>query len=104
MKNRILFIVLMCLMVAGIAFPQAADTIFIPLTPNGQLETIINGDTLNGARAHPNRVYMLHKDGVYVQNAGIIFKGGTLLNIIGEKGGGYPVVQMQPVNGWTPAT
>jgi hypothetical protein len=102
MKNRILFIVLMCLMVAGIAFPQAADTIFIPLTPNGQLETIINGDTLNGARAHPNRVYMLHKDGVYVQNAGIIFKGGTLLNIIGEKGGGYPVVQMQPVNGVDP--
>ncbi len=102
MKNRILFIVLMCLMVAGIAFPQAADTVFIPLTPNGQLETIINGDTLAGARAHPNRVYKLHKDGIYVQNAGIIFKGGTLLNIIGEKGGGYPVVQMQPLNGVDP--
>jgi hypothetical protein len=102
MKNRILLVVLMCLTLAGIAIAQAPDTMWIPTTPAGQLETIINGDTVNGHRAHPDRVYGLHKDAIYVQNAGIVFKGGTTLTIIGEKGGGYPVVQMQPVNGVDP--
>ncbi|MGA9120391.1 MAG: T9SS type A sorting domain-containing protein [Bacteroidota bacterium] len=101
MKSRILLCVLMCLTVAGIAVAQ--DTTWIDPTVAGALETTINADTAaGGVRAHPNAIYGLRKDGVYIQNAGIIFKGGTTLTIVGEKGGAYPVVQMQPVNGVDP--
>lgn len=101
MKNMILLLVLMLLTIAGVAFAQ--DTVWIDATNPGTLEKTINSDTVSGgARAHPLRAYGLHKDAVYIQNAGIIFKGGTTLTIIGEKGGGYPVVQMQPVNGVDP--
>jgi hypothetical protein len=100
MKNRILLILLVCLAFAGLAVAQ--DTVWIAATA-GNLEKTINQDTVSGgARAHPLRVYGLLKDAIYVQNAGIVFKGGGLLNIIGQKGGGYPVVQMQPVNGVDP--
>ncbi len=97
MKSRTLLILLMSLALAGVAVGQ--DTLWIdPLTP-GALENAINADTTGGgARAHPLRAYGLRKDGIYIQNAGIIFKGGTTLTIIGERGGAYPVVQMQPVN------
>jgi hypothetical protein len=97
--------VLLCVL-AFLTFEGAAvaqDTLWIdPVTP-GALEKSINADTVaGGARAHPLRAYGLRKDGIYVQNAGIVFKGGTTLTIIGEKGGAYPVVQMQPVNGVDP--
>jgi hypothetical protein len=101
MKNRILLILFVCLAFAGIAIAQ--DTVWIATSPAGLLEKTINSDTISGgARAHPLRVYGLLADGIYVQNAGIVFKGGTTLNIVGHKGGGYPVVQMQPVNGVDP--
>jgi hypothetical protein len=101
MKSMMSMFVLMSLTLAGVAAAQ--DTLWIdPLAP-GALEKAINADTIaGGARAHPLRVYGLRKDGIYVQNAGIVFKGGATLTIIGEKGGAYPVVQMQPLNGVDP--
>ena len=97
MKQSILLFALMCLALAGVAFAQ--DTTWIDPTVPGALETTINADTAAGGwRAHPNAIYGLHKDGVYVQNASIVFNGGTTLTIVGEKGGAYPVVQMQPVD------
>jgi len=101
MKNRILLLVLMCLTLASIAV--AADTTWIDPTVPGALETTINSDTAaGGVRAHPNAIYGLHKDAVYIQNTSIVFKGGTTLTIVGEKGGAFPVVQMQPVLGVDP--
>ncbi len=101
MKNRILLFVLMCLTVAGVAVAQ--DTTWIDATLPGALETAINSDTAaGGVRSNPNRIYGLHKDAVYIQNASIVFKGGSTLTIVGEKGGAFPVVQMQPVLGVDP--
>ncbi len=101
MKSRTFLVVLVSL--AGTVAAAAQDTAWIPAGVAGAMETIINGDTASGgARKNPNRVYRLHKDGVYVQYAGIVFKGGATLTIIGEKGGAYPVVQMQPLNGVNP--
>ena len=101
MKSMSLVFVLMFLTLAGTAVAQ--DTLWIDPLTAGALEKAINADTVaGGARGHPLRVYGLRKDGIYVQNAGIIFKGGSTLTIVGEKGGGYPVVQMRPVNGVDP--
>jgi hypothetical protein len=101
MKRKIFLVVLTSLTLADIVVAQ--DTLWIDATTPGALEKTINSDTLSGGeRAHPLRAYGLHKDGVYIQNAGIVFKGGAQLTIIGEKGGAYPVVQMRPVNGVDP--
>jgi hypothetical protein len=89
--------------IISVTTPLALDTMWIPAGVAGALETAINGDTTSGgARKNPSRIYALHKDGVYVQNAGIVFNGGSTLTIVGEKGGAYPVVQMQPLNGVDP--
>ncbi len=45
---------------------NAQDTLYIPATPAGNINTVINGDTLaGGVRAHPNRVYRLRRGNVY---------------------------------------
>ena len=101
MTRNVQTLLLMCLALVGRGFAQ--DTLWIDPNTPGALESTINGDTLaNGARANPSRAYGLHKNAVYVQNASIVFRGGTTLRIFGERGGGYPVVQMQPVNGVDP--
>ena len=101
MTRNVQTLLLMCLALVGRGFAQ--DTLWIDPNTPGALESTINGDTLaNGARANPSRAYGLHKNAVYVQNASIVFRGGTTLRIFGEKGGGYPVVQMQPLNGVDP--
>ncbi len=47
-------------------FAQTADTLVIAPLPPGNVNTIINGDTTTGgARAHPNRVYVLRHGTVY---------------------------------------
>jgi hypothetical protein len=45
---------------------QAADTLNVAATPAGNINAVINGDTLAGAvRAHPNRAYRLTRGYVY---------------------------------------
>ncbi len=47
-------------------FAQAADTLVVAPLPPGNINTVINGDTLaGGVRAHPNRVYVLRHGSVY---------------------------------------
>ncbi|HTY00100.1 MAG TPA: T9SS type A sorting domain-containing protein [Bacteroidota bacterium] len=96
---------LICVLTTLILFPinvLAQDTLWIDPSVPGALETTINGDVApDGSRNNPNRVYALHKDAVYIQNAGIVFTGGGTLSIVGEKGGAFPVVQMQHVVGFT---
>ena len=67
----------------------------------GMLEFMINNDVdENGNRINPNRIYMLKKDEVYIQQAGIQFNDteGTL-RIHGEEGGNMPIILMQPQEG-----
>jgi hypothetical protein len=69
MKKLLCFIVLFFL--ALITIPsqlhaQAADTVTITALPAGNINSIINSDTLTGGvRAHPNRVYRLRHGSVY---------------------------------------
>jgi hypothetical protein len=45
---------------------QAADTVYVAALPAGNINNVINGDTLaGGIRAHPNRVYKLKHGSVY---------------------------------------
>ncbi len=55
-----------CLAMTTQLFAQAADTLVINPLPAGNVNTVINGDTLaGGVRAHPNRVYVLRHGAVY---------------------------------------
>ncbi len=69
MKRLSLFVALICLAVlcvptANVA--QAQDTLTIVPSPPGNLNNVINGDTLvGGGRAHPDRVYRLRHGLVY---------------------------------------
>ena len=76
------------------------DTITIVNSRAGVLETTINGDVTNNVRNNPNRVYLLQKDQIYVQNApiAIINPTGTL-TIVGEARGRKPIIVMNPVGG-----
>src|SRR6056297_2061921 len=67
----------------------------------GQLELTINSDTIEGGvRANRNRIYLLKKDQVYIQQTQILVQDtlGTL-RVHGEEGGNMPIVLMQPLEG-----
>ncbi len=52
--------------VPGQVFAQTVDTLAVTPSPAGNLNNVINGDTLaGGVRAHPNRVYQLSRGLVY---------------------------------------
>ena len=56
----------LCMSVETSAQVLTVDTLTIVPTPAGNLNVVINGDTLaGGARAHPNRVYRLRRGTVY---------------------------------------
>ena len=58
-------------------FAQAADTLVISPLPPGNINTVINGDTLaGGVRAHPNRVYVLRH--------GVVYQVGEAMKINGS--------------------
>ena len=66
------FCLLTLLVMAGITvvpgqlFAQAVDTLAITPSPAGNINNVINGDTLaGGVRAHPNRVYVLSRGLIY---------------------------------------
>lgn len=81
--------------------PPDQEVVVIDETTPGQLEHIINNDTIEGGnRANPNRVYMLKAGQIYVQVGQINFGGdidtAAVLNIVGEEGGARPMVLMNP--------
>lgn len=102
-------LIVMLLSVASLVFSQVpADQVTIVIEGGasniGSLETTINGDVDGaGNRINPNRVYLLKKNTVYIQQSRIEFGGQddstATLNIIGESGGNLPVILQQPPAG-----
>jgi len=89
-----------CVLAANRLFGAPGDTTIIINSGPGILEATINGDITNNARNNPNRVYLLQKNQIYVQNSpiAVINPTGTL-TIVGESGGRKPIIVMNPVNG-----
>ncbi len=57
-------------------FAQSGDVLKIAPLPPGNVNDIINGDTLaGGVRAHPNRTYMLQRGAVYQVTEPIVING-----------------------------
>ncbi len=84
-----------CFVVAAIcAIPMqvvAQDILDVAASPPGNINTVINGDTLaGGVRAHPNRVYRLTRGSVYQVTEPIKINGS--LNIVATAGTTRPPV------------
>ncbi len=61
-------------------FAQKADTLLVAPLPPGNLNNIVNGDTLaGGVRAHPNRVYVLRHGVVYQVGAPMTINGSVTI-------------------------
>ena len=95
MKKTITFFALAAVMFLFIApsqsLGQTADTLWINAHPIGNIDKVINGDTTStGARAHPNRVYALYRDSVYLLDATISVNGN--INLFGASGTTAPPV------------
>jgi len=57
---------------AQTASAAAGDTVTVAASPVGNINNVIQGDTLvNGQRAHPGRAYRLYRDSIYYFNATI---------------------------------
>jgi hypothetical protein len=68
MKRLMYFLALsvLALVVVAPTMFAAIDTVYVPPTPAGNLNNVVNGDTLaGGVRAHPDRVYKLRRGTVY---------------------------------------
>jgi len=100
MKAKILVCLITSLLVASRLFGAPGDTTVIVNSAAGVLESTINSDVTNNVRNNPNRVYVLQKNQIYVQNApiAIINPTGTL-TIVGESGGRKAIIVMNPING-----
>lgn len=87
-----LLLMLMFLLSAhGSALAQAGDTLLVKSSPVGNINVVIQGDTLpNGLRAHPNRVYKLYRDSIYYFTATI--NVNFPLGIIADSGSHRPPV------------
>jgi hypothetical protein len=61
-------------------FAQVGDTLDVAPLPAGNLNTVINGDTLaGGVRAHPNRVYRLRHGAVYQVSEPMLINGSITI-------------------------
>jgi hypothetical protein len=95
MKKTITFLFLAAVIFLFIApnqsLGQTADTLWINAHPIGNINNVINGDTTaTGARAHPNRVYALYRDSVYLFTATMNVNGN--FNLFGASGTTTPPV------------
>lgn len=70
----------------------AGDTLVVLATPAGNINTVINGDTLaGGVRAHPDRVYKLRRGNVYQVTEPIKVNGPITIIANDSTVGGVPV-------------
>ena len=100
MKVKLSVCAAACFIVAARSFGAPGDTTVIVNSAGGILEKTINGDVTNSVRNNPNRVYVLQRDQIYVQNAPISVVNPTgTLTIVGESGGRKPVIVMAPAQG-----
>jgi hypothetical protein len=90
--SAVLFFLLVFLVSAhNPVFAQAGDTLLVKSSPPGNLNVVIQGDTLtNGLRAHPNRVYKLYRDSIYYITA--LINVNFPLGIIADTGSHRPPV------------
>lgn len=66
----------LCMPLAASAQVLTVDTLVVLPTPPGNINTVINGDTLaGGIRNHPNRVYKLRRGTVYQVTAPMVING-----------------------------
>ncbi len=100
MESKLLTCLTICVLAVCRVLGAQGDTTVIVNSAPGVLETTINGDMTNNVRNNPNRVYLLQKNQIYVQNTpiAIINPTGTL-TIVGESGGRKPIIVMNPING-----
>jgi hypothetical protein len=99
MKTKLLLCLLTCPLFVCRALGAVGDTTVVVNSAPGILETTINNDVTNNVRNNPQRVYLLQKNQIYVQNAPIAVRNPTgTLKIVGESGGRKPIIVMNPVN------
>ena len=70
------------LLLAAPAFGQVLtrDTVYVAVLPPGNLNDVVNGDTLTGGlRAHPNRAYKLRRGNVYQVTAPMSINGSIIM-------------------------
>ena len=70
----------------------AGDTLLVLATPAGNINNVINGDTLaGGVRAHPDRVYKLRRGNVYQVTEPIKVNGPLHMIANDSSSGGVPI-------------
>jgi hypothetical protein len=95
--SMLLIALVVLVFVPSNSFAQAADTVIVVAQPPGNLNTVINGDTLVGGIArHPNRVWLLKPTGTYdttyYLTATIRMTNLNLVGVTNPKTGHPPVV------------
>ncbi len=97
--NKLLYSLALLIAAALVAFVPTqsvaqvltVDTLDITALPVGNINNVINGDTLAGAvRAHPNRVYRLNRGSIYQVTQPILVVGN--LHVIATEGTTRPPV------------
>ncbi|MDP4175912.1 MAG: T9SS type A sorting domain-containing protein [Bacteroidota bacterium] len=91
-----LFVMAILLAMPTKSFAQAADTVDVAVLPVGNINTVINADTLQGGlRAHPNRVWRLKRAAIYQLTEPLKIKGN--LKLVAPDGTDRPPVLVPAV-------
>ncbi len=91
MKRLLCFIAFLTMVLLTTPVKMFADTVDVAVIPPGNINTVINGDTLaGGVRAHPDRVYRLKRGSVYQVTEALNINGS--LHIVATDGSGRPPV------------
>ncbi len=91
MKKLLCFIALFIMVFIAIPTQSFGDTLDVAAVPPGNVNNVINGDTLaSGVRAHPDRVYRLKRGSVYQVTERFLINGS--LNIVATSGTARPPV------------
>ncbi len=91
MKRLLCFIALLVMVLFTTPTLVFGDTLDVAATPPGNVNNVINGDTLaGGVRAHPDRVYRLKRGSVYQVTERFLINGD--LKIVATDGTNRPPV------------
>ena len=91
MKKLLFFIALILVALLTVPATVFADTVDVAVLPVGNVNDVINGDTLSGGvRAHPDRVYRLKRGTVYQVTEAMKING--FINIVATNGTDRPPV------------